>query len=125
MNQRLNMLRQLLAALMVIAAFGGLSSCEKYSWMPEKINPVDSVHFQAQIQPIFSAKCISCHGAIKAPDLRDGKSYDALTKGSYVNQPGETSKLYTKMTGPEHTPRSNDVDKQNVLIWINQGAHNN
>ena len=78
------MLRQLLAALIVIAAIGGLSSCEKYSWMPEVINPTDSVHFQAEIQPIFTANCISCHGAIKAPDLRDGNSYEALTKGGYV-----------------------------------------
>jgi hypothetical protein len=125
MNQRLNMLRQLLAAIIVVATIGVLSSCEKYSWMPEKINPVDSVHFQAEIQPIFSARCISCHGAIKAPDLRDGHSYNALTEGGYVNQPGETSELYTKMTGADHAPRSSDVDKQKVLIWINQGAKNN
>jgi hypothetical protein len=125
MNQRLNMLRNLLAALIVIAAIGGLSSCEKYTYTPEIINPTDSVHFQAEIQPIFTANCISCHGAIKAPDLRDGHSYNALISGDYVNLPGETSKLYTKMTGPEHTPRSSDVDKQKVLIWINQGAHNN
>jgi len=125
MNQRLNMLRQILAALIVIVAIGGLSSCEKYSWVPEKINPVDSVYFQAEIQPIFNAKCVSCHGAIKAPDLRDGFSYKALTKGDYVNLPGETSTLYTKMTGSDHAPRSSDVDQQKVLIWINQGAHNN
>ena len=125
MNQRLNMLRRLLAALIMISAIVGLSSCEKYTWIPEVVNPTDSVHFQAEIQPIFSANCLSCHGPIKAPDLRDGYSYNALTKGGYVNQPGETSKLYLKMTGAEHTPRSSDVDKQKVLIWINQGAHNN
>jgi hypothetical protein len=125
MNQRLNMLKQLLAAIIVAAVIGGLSSCEKYSWMPVKINPTDSVHFQAEIQPIFTANCISCHGAIKAPDIRDGRAYNALIKGGYVNQPGETSKLYTKMIGTEHTPRSSDVDKQKVLIWINQGAKNN
>jgi hypothetical protein len=125
MNQRLNMLRQLLVAFIVVAAIGGLSSCEKYSWMPEKINPVDSVHFQAEIQPIFSSNCITCHGAIKAPDLRDGYSYNALTNGGYVTQPGDKSKLYLKMTGADHASRSTDVDKQLVLIWINQGAHNN
>ena len=92
------MLRQLLVALIVIAAIGGLSSCEKYSWIPEVVNPTDSVHFQAEIQPIFTANCISCHGAIKAPDLRDGNSYEALTEGGYVDLPGETSELYTKMT---------------------------
>ena len=125
MNQRLKMLRQLLVAIIVIAAIGGLSSCEKYTYMPEVVNPTDSVHFQTEIQPIFTANCISCHGAIKAPDLRNGHSYNALTQGGYVNLPGNTSKLYSKMTGAEHTPRSTDVDKQKVLIWINQGAHNN
>ena len=125
MKQRLNMLRQLVAAFIVIAAIGGLASCEKYSFMPEVVNPTDSVHFQAEIQPIFSANCISCHGPIKRPDLRDGYAYEALIKGNYVNQPGESSKLYTKMTGSDHAPRSSDVDKQKVLIWINQGAHNN
>jgi hypothetical protein len=125
MNQRLKMLRQLLVAILVIAAIGGLMSCEKYTYTPEVVNPTDSVHFQAEIQPIFTANCISCHGAIKAPDLRDGHSYKALTEGGYVNLPGETSKLYVKMTGAEHKPRTTDVEKQKVLIWINQGAHNN
>ncbi len=39
MNQRINMLKQLLVAIIVIAAIGGISSCEKYSYMPEVINP--------------------------------------------------------------------------------------
>ena len=125
MNQRLNILRQVLAALIVIAAIGGLSSCEQYSWIPEVVNPTDSVYFQAEIQPIFTANCASCHGAIKAPDLRDGYSYEALTEGDYVELPGEESELYTKMTSGDHIPKSSDVDKQKVLIWINQGAHNN
>ncbi len=125
MNQRFKMLRQFLAAIVIVAAIVGLSSCEKYSYIPEIINPVDSVHFQAEIQPIFSANCISCHGAIKAPDLRDGYSYEALTEGGYVNLPGEESELYTKMIGADHGPKSSDVDKQKVLIWINQGAKNN
>jgi hypothetical protein len=125
MNQKFKMLRQLMAAIIIITAIVGLSSCEKYTYMPEVINPTDSVHFQAEIQPIFDANCVTCHGPIKAPNLRDGYSYKALTEGGYVDQPGETSKLYSKMTGAEHTPRSTDVDKQKVLIWINQGAHNN
>ena len=119
------MLRHLLAALIVIAAIGGLSSCEKYSYTPEVINPTDSVHFQAEIQPIFNSNCTSCHTAIKAPDLRDGHSYNSLTTGGYVDLPGETSELYTKMIGGDHASRSSDVEKQKVLIWINQGAHNN
>jgi hypothetical protein len=127
MNKKLNMFRQLLVALIMIAALGGLSSCEKYSWIPEKIDPEIPVHFQAEIQPIFNANCISCHGAIRDPDLRDGKSYDALIEGNYVNQPGNTSKLYTYMTNQNHESRSNatDEEEEKVLIWINQGALNN
>ena len=119
------MVRQLLAAFILIAAFAGFSGCEKYSFMPPVINPVDTILFQTEVQPIFSAKCISCHGAIKAPDVRDSKAYAALINGGYVNKPGETSKLYLKITGPEHSPRTSDADKLTILIWINQGALHN
>jgi hypothetical protein len=120
------MVKQLMAALVIIAAIGGLASCEKYTYMPVVINPVDTVHFEAEIQPIFDAKCISCHTSIRNPDLREGKSYESLTSGGYVNKPGETSRLYLHMTtSSAHIPRSSDAEKQKVLIWINQGAHNN
>jgi hypothetical protein len=126
MNQKLNILKQLMAALMIIAAIGGLASCEKYTYMPEVVNPVDTVHFAAEIQPIFNANCVSCHTSIRKPDLRDGKSYESLTTNGMVNQPGESSILYVQMTTESaHIPRSSDVDKQKVLIWINQGAKNN
>jgi len=125
MNQKLKRIRQVLVALFLIAAFAGISSCEKYHFVPPVVNLVDTLHFQTDIQPIFNANCISCHGAIKAPDLRDGKAFQALTKGGYIDLPGESSKLYLKITGPDHTPRSSDIDKQKILIWINQGAQNN
>jgi hypothetical protein len=126
MNQKLNMLKQLMAAFIVIAAIGGLASCEKYTYMPVVVNPVDSVHFQAEIQPIFNANCVSCHTSIRNPDLRDGKSYESLTTGGFVNLPGETSELYVHITtSSAHIPRTSDTEKQKILIWINQGAHNN
>ena len=125
MNQKLKRSRQILVALVLTAAVIGISSCEKYAIIPPTINPVDSVYFQNDIQPIFNAKCISCHGAIKAPDLREGFSYQALMNGNYVDPPGLTSKLYSKMVGSDHAPRSSDLDKQKVLTWINQGAKDN
>ena len=67
------MLKQLMAALIVIAAIGGLSSCEKYTYMPEVINPIDTVHFQAEIQPIFNANCIICHAAIRSSGPQGGQ----------------------------------------------------
>jgi mono/diheme cytochrome c family protein len=125
MNQNIKKIRQILAGLVLITATAGFSSCEKYQWAPVKVDPEVVIYFQADIQPIFNASCSSCHGATKAPDLRDGKSYAALTKGAYITLPGETSKLYVKMTGADHAPKSSGVDKQTVLNWINQGAKNN
>jgi hypothetical protein len=125
MNQRLKMLRQLLLAVILIASVGGLSSCEKYTYMPEVIHPVDSVRFGATIQPIFDANCISCHNGAPLPDFREGHSYQTLSKAGLISLPGETSGLYLKMISAGHVSRSSDVDKQYVLIWINEGAHNN
>ncbi len=125
MNYKVNKISYILAGVLLIAGIAGISSCEKYSFVLPKLNPVDSVHFSVDIQPIFNANCLTCHGAIRAPDLRSGKSYQSLTNGGYVTLPGETSKLYSKMTSADHSPRSSDIDKQKVLIWINQGAHNN
>lgn len=125
MNQKVNIKRQILVVMVLVAIVTGISSCEKYSFMPPVINPVDTIHFEADIQPIFDNNCTTCHGALRSPDLRDGKSYEALTTGGYVNQPGETSLLYTQMNKSDHIARSTDADRQKVLIWINQGALDN
>jgi hypothetical protein len=125
MNQKFKIIRQILVALVLIVAVAGLSSCEKYSFAPPTINPLDTIYFQADIQPIFTANCITCHGALRAPDLRNGKSYKSLTEGGYVTLPGESSTLYVMMTSSDHIPRSTDGDKLKVLAWINQGAMNN
>jgi hypothetical protein len=125
MNQRLKRIRLILGALLLIAAVTGFSSCEKNSFTLPVISTIDTLHFEADIQPIFNANCLTCHGAIKAPDLREGKSYQSLTKLGLITPPGETSLLYLKITGADHSPRSSDADKQKILIWINQGALNN
>ena len=119
------MIRLIPGLLLLIIAVIGFHSCEKNSYIPPKISTVDTLHFESDIQPIFNAHCITCHGPVRTPDLRDGNSYQALTKGSYVTKPGETSKLYLQMTSADHTARSSEFDKQKVLIWINQGALNN
>jgi hypothetical protein len=125
MNYKVNKLSQILGAVVITVLIIAFSSCEKNIYTPPQVNTADTIHFSTQVQPIFNASCVSCHGATKAPDLREGKSYAALTKGGYITPPGETSKLYTKMIGADHAPRSTDTDKQTVLIWINQGALNN
>jgi hypothetical protein len=125
MNQILKRIRQIFVALVLIAAIEGLSSCEKYSFAPPKINPDLTVYFATEIQPMFNSNCVSCHGGSQFPNLSNGKSYSALTKAGLVSAPGETSGLYVKMNSSSHTARSTDIDKQKVLFWINQGALNN
>jgi hypothetical protein len=124
MNHKFNKIRQILVAFVLLAAVTGISSCEKNSFILPVVDPGTTWHFQADIQPIFNANCTSCHGGAKAPDLRDGKSYLSLTNGAFVNTPGETSKLYTKLTG-SHLSRASDTERSKILGWINQGALNN
>lgn len=126
MTQKLKRIRKIFVALILIAAVEGFSSCDKYSYPPAAVNPNQVWSFKTDIQPIFSNNCITCHKDTRPPDLRDGKSYSALTKGGYVNLPGETSRLYLHMsTNSAHIPRSTEAEKLEVLYWINQGAHNN
>jgi hypothetical protein len=127
MNQKLNRIRQILTALVLIAAVEGFSSCEKYSYSPPSVDLNQTWHFQTDIQPIFNSICITCHnGKTQFPDLRSGKSYTSLSSGGYITPPGATSILYHQMTtNSAHIPRSTAADKLEVLYWINQGAHNN
>lgn len=125
MNQRIKRIRLTVAAFILVAAGAGLLSCEKYQYMPPAVDPNYEWSLANDIQPIFTANCASCHGGTKAPDLREDKSFNALTKGSYITAPGESSKLYTKMIEPDHAPRSTDADKLKVKFWIDQGAKNN
>jgi len=127
MNQKFRRIRRIFVALVLLAAVAGFSSCEKNTYAPPSVDPNQTWLFQTDIQPIFSSNCITCHnGSIQSPDLRDGKSYTALTKGGFILLPGETSILYHQMsTNAEHIPRSSSTDKLKVLYWINQEALNN
>lgn len=120
--------KMLLPVLMAIVMIGGaffFTSCEKYAFVVETVNPEDTVHFQTQIQPIFSDKCIGCHGSNRNPDLREGFSYNSLTTGGFVTLPAEASRLYIRITSGGHVAYTNDTQKDLILNWIKQGAKNN
>jgi len=125
MNQKINRIRQILIILVLIAAVEGFSSCEKYTYTPPAVDPNAEWSLKTDIQPVFNASCVSCHGGTVAPDLRDGKSFTALSKGGYVTAPAETSRLYAKMVDGGHESRSTAAEKLKVLYWITQGAKNN
>jgi hypothetical protein len=125
MNQKVKIAKVSLGVFVILIVIGFMSSCEKYTYTPPTINPNDSVHFATEIQPIFNGICINCHNGAVSPDLRDGKSFSSLTTKGMITPPAETSKLYMKVISASHTARTSDIEKQKILVWINQGAHNN
>lgn len=125
MNQKGKILRVSLAVMVALVTIIGISSCEKYTFTPPVVNPNDTVYFHTEIQPIFNGICINCHNGNVSPDLREGKSYETLTKGSYVSLPAASSLLYTQITSSSHIARTTDLQKQQILVWIEQGFHNN
>ena len=125
MKMKSRLSRRIVAALIIPAGMLFFSSCEKYAYQLETVNPDEPVLFQTQIQPIFTTNCIACHKGSRNPDLRDGFSYASLTGGSYVTTPADDSKLYKKMVSSSHAAFTLDTEKQLVLLWIGQGALNN
>jgi hypothetical protein len=125
MSQKVKKVRQGLLTVIIIATVAVFSSCEKYTFTAPTIDPSATWHFQTDIQPIFNANCATCHGGARSPDLRDGKSYKALTTGGYVKTPAESSKLYSMMSSSSHISRSSEADRLKVLYWITQGGRNN
>jgi hypothetical protein len=111
--------------LLIPAGMLFFSSCEEYKIIQEEVDPGETVLFQTQIQPIFNAKCITCHKGTRNPDLRDGNSYESLTTGGYVDLPAADSKLYKKIISSSHASFTIDPEKQLIYNWIDQGALDN
>ena len=125
MKIKTKLVSTVVAAFLIIAGMVLFSSCEKYAFEPETIDPGEPVLFQTQIQSVFTSNCIQCHKGSRDPDLRDGFSYASLTEGNYLSTPAENSKLYRQIVSGSHKAFTLDPEKQLVLIWIGQGALNN
>ncbi|MGB8491421.1 MAG: hypothetical protein WCE64_10210 [Bacteroidales bacterium] len=124
MGKNISILRNGLKAFALLVTLFVLTSCEQYAYM-NVTDPDQQVSFQGQVQPIFTAKCITCHKGSRNPDLREGNSYASLTSGGFVTKPAEDSRLYRQVTSQGHTSLTTDVQKQIILNWIDQGALNN
>ena len=106
-----------------------LSACEyEFTQYPAPAPPIvgDTISFSQDIQPIFTAKCISCHPAVYKPDLTSGKSYSALSTGNYViAKDPANSLLYTKCkTGGSMNSYVSTAQLDLIYRWINAGAKN-
>lgn len=125
MKQKAKMSKLWIVALIVLSGIALFTSCEKYSYVLETVDPVVPVLFQTEIQPVFTNNCINCHRGTRNPDLRDGNSFAALTTGGYVTLPAAASRLNVMINSTSHAAFTLDTEKQKILIWIEQGAQNN
>lgn len=116
------------SAILAFAILAGISllvSCEKYSYKVETVSPADTIHFQADLQPIFTDNCSLCHNASRKPDLRNGYSYNSLSTGGYITPADSTCRLYVQIKSGHPSASFPDVDRQKIFIWVKQGAKNN
>lgn len=105
-----------------------LVSCEY-----EKIEPIvvelpdEPISYSSEIQPVFDAKCLTCHSSNK-PVLIAGQSYNNLISGSYIDtDEPDDSELYEKVSeghpGGNNSLTAEELAK--ILKWIEEGAQNN
>lgn len=103
-----------------------LSGCSKYEIpVPECPEGSSGISFSADIQPIFDAKCVVCHGGATAPDLSDGWSYEELIDGEYVDTEFPCSSILYEVFSGTHDGRATDEEVLDILGWIQEGAENN
>ena len=81
------------------------------------------IKYGAEIQPIFTESCTGCHNENRNPDLREGKSYDALLPTYVTPFKSAESLLYTKLDGGHQNLAPAKIEL--IKAWINQGAKNN
>jgi hypothetical protein len=102
-------------------------ACEKVQFEPVVI-PNTDLSFAKDIQPILTSNCVECHPPTRGLDFNPPAAYESLvpafaTVADSSNPQG--SKLYKQLTSSSHTPRTSDIEKQEILKWISQGVPNN
>ena len=91
--------------------------------------PTD-VLFGTDIQPLFTAKCTTCHnGNVANPDLRAGSAYNNIVPQHVVAGDAEASNLFNSLPGNNHPINAgfslSTDEKALIKAWIDEGAKNN
>ncbi len=99
-------------------------SCEKAKIMPA---PVPSgLSFSSDIQPIFTEKCIGCHGGSLNPNLTEGNAYASLVPSLIdTTVAAENTTFYVKISAGTMKDKLDDVQRSTILQWIKEGAKDN
>jgi len=121
-------LKKLLLFFSIAAVVMYITSCAKdyYLILPPPI-PDRPICYYGEVQPIWDAKCVSCHRGATPPDLREANSFNALLNGGHLTPLNEESSLYIELTPTPKlrvhlgltTPEENGI----VLGWLLQGAN--
>lgn len=127
-----------LRLILVVSVLAFLCTDCRYSFIvPEdvpEINPEDpnapQVSFAQEIQPIFTANCVSCHTTGKQrPDLSEGNAFNSLNSSRYINDSNPAESLIYQHPHPDSNTHKQKkytaAQAQLVLTWITQGAKNN
>lgn len=103
-----------------------LSACTKYV-IPTPPCPEGDMTaaFSADIQPIFDAKCITCHSGGQSPDLSEGWAYDELMDGGYVDTDFPCESVLYQIFSGTHDGRASEDEVLQILGWIQDGAQDN
>ncbi|HCC71549.1 MAG TPA: hypothetical protein DEQ09_10425 [Bacteroidales bacterium] len=112
---------------LLIIGMVGFTACEKYSYdppvyvPPDTTQPYDPVSYSQKIAPLFPAyNCTGCHGGGISPDLRESKSYEALTEGGYLNLDSYSeSAVVVKIEDPGHGGTWSIEDLWLLFDWMN------
>jgi hypothetical protein len=126
-------LKKLITIFFVLFIF---TSCSKDYIVPDPptvqapIPPNENkISYAGEIQPIFTAKCLSCHNVGQtAPVLAAGKSWQSLMsmEGMIDTATPGNSILYKKMaTGGSMSAYCTKANADSTYKWIRQGAKNN
>jgi mono/diheme cytochrome c family protein len=126
------------ALALVVLAF--VSCSKKMPTQTDDTPPDATVTFSATIQPMFNARCVSCHSASAPLSGVNLTSYAATmaSRGSLYNAlivvagNADQSALYDKLLSSprfgSRMPQGGSLTSQqiaNVRAWINAGALNN
>lgn len=123
---------KILGALVIFAAT--MVSCTFDQVEPERKdgdggNGGDPVEFAKDIQPIFTAKCISCHPPTQNLDLTAGNAYGQITQSKYMDLANPDQSLIYTYPNPNtatHSYRKYTANEAALLLqWIEEGAQNN
>ncbi len=108
-----------------------LTACEYDYNVPAPPKPAppanDTISYSQDVQPFFTAKCVSCHAGSLAPNLVAGQSYAAVVPAFVTANSPETSELYTVCApGGSMVSYGNVTSAELDLLyrWIFAGAKN-